>query len=220
MTTIKDKNRKNAKNTTGVASRKKRERQAKKQDILKAAREVFAQKGLHAATLDEIAEKAEFAKGTLYGYFPSKEDLFISMLEEEMIRFRENIRDVLAQDMPSDQVIAVLVVTMLRLFDQNVDLMRLLSQEQTAITICKEKNAEPRFRQHFRKMINMIAEHIARGIESDQFHALDPNRAAMAIYSLCHGAAISSFMNDRKIYNTDDVTLITNLLLDGIKTRK
>jgi AcrR family transcriptional regulator len=128
MTTIKDKNRKNAKNTTGVASRKKRERQAKKQDILKAAREVGAQTGLHAATLDEIAEKAEFAKGTLYGYFPSKEDLFISMLEEEMIRFRENIRDVLAQDMPSDQVIAVLVVTMLRLFDQNVDLMRLLSQ--------------------------------------------------------------------------------------------
>ena len=45
--------------------RKERERLAKRHDIMRAARRVFAMRGYENATLDEIAEKAEFAKGTL-----------------------------------------------------------------------------------------------------------------------------------------------------------
>ncbi len=219
MKIIKDKSMTNVKNTTGVASRKERERQVKKKDILKAAREVFAQKGLHAATLDEIAEKAEFAKGTLYGYFSSKENLFISVVEEEMINFREKIKDVLIQDITPDQTIALLVVTMLQIFDQNIDLLRLMNREQLAVTTCADGIVKSRFRRHYQKMVNMVSEHIAHGIELNQFHALNPNQVAIAIFSLCHGVAINSFMNRKKIYNTDNITLITNLLLDGIKTR-
>ncbi len=220
MRTIKDKSMTYEKNTTGVASRKERERQAKKKDILKASRQVFAQKGLHAATLDEIAEKAEFAKGTLYCYFKSKEDLFVSMLEEEFINFSESVKEVLAQDLPPDQTVSCLVASMLRQFDENSDLLRILNQERSTLTILNNKNTETRFLHHFRKMINMIAKHIERGIELGQFQVLDSRRTAIAIFNLCHGAALSSFINGRPINNTDDLTLITNLLLDGIKTRK
>lgn len=63
-------------------SRKEREKRARQQDILKAARELFAAKGFRDTTLDEIAQKAEFGKGTLYNYFASKEDIFHAIIDQ------------------------------------------------------------------------------------------------------------------------------------------
>lgn len=67
---------------TQQLSRKERERIFKRQEIITAAREVFALRGFSAATLDEIAERAEFGKGTLYSYFQSKDELFDTVLAD------------------------------------------------------------------------------------------------------------------------------------------
>ena len=68
--------------TQETLSRKEREKRARQQDILKAARELFAAKGFRDTTLDEIAQKAEFGKGTLYNYFASKEDIFHAIIDQ------------------------------------------------------------------------------------------------------------------------------------------
>lgn len=67
---------------TTPLSRKERERLYKRQEIISAARMVFASRGFAAATLDEIAERAEFGKGTLYSYFESKEELFETVIAD------------------------------------------------------------------------------------------------------------------------------------------
>ncbi|MBN1850960.1 MAG: TetR/AcrR family transcriptional regulator [Deltaproteobacteria bacterium] len=78
--------------------RKERERLARKQAILDAAREVFFEKGFQATTMDQIAEAAELSKGSLYIHFPTKEELYVSILIEgiEMLNghFRTAIRGV------------------------------------------------------------------------------------------------------------------------------
>jgi len=61
-------------------SRKERERQRHRQEILSAALRLFAEKGFHGVSMQEIAAAAEFAMGTLYNFFPSKEDLFFELL--------------------------------------------------------------------------------------------------------------------------------------------
>lgn len=203
-----------------LLSRKDRERLTKRQDIIKAARIVFADKGLHAATLDEIAEKAEFAKGTLYGYFASKDDLFVSMLEEEIIRFSDSLKQVLTQGLPPDETIGVLVETMLRQFNENVDLMRLLSQERSALITCKKGEMELRFLPHFRRMIDMVAQLVKDGTGRGAFAKVDPERAATAIFNLCHGAAVNAFLNRKKVGSQEDAKFITRLLLHGIKAGK
>ena len=64
----------------GIAERKEREKEARKEDILDAAERVFFEKGLPLATMDEIAALAELAKGTLYLYYKSKEDLYLGVM--------------------------------------------------------------------------------------------------------------------------------------------
>ncbi|MBI5647832.1 MAG: TetR/AcrR family transcriptional regulator [Ignavibacteriae bacterium] len=62
-----------------VQDRRERERELRRQAILDAAGRVFFRSG-PGATMDEIAAEAEVAKGTLYLYFPSKEDVYLTLL--------------------------------------------------------------------------------------------------------------------------------------------
>ncbi|MFH0991539.1 MAG: TetR/AcrR family transcriptional regulator [bacterium] len=66
----------------GILERKGREKEHRKAEILQAAHEIFFEKGLQNTTMDEIAEKAELSKGTLYLYYKSKEDLYLAVMME------------------------------------------------------------------------------------------------------------------------------------------
>ena len=52
-----------------------------RQRIVDAALEVFAKKGYHEATMDEIASVSQISKGGLYFHFPSKQDLFLALAD-------------------------------------------------------------------------------------------------------------------------------------------
>ena len=51
----------------------------KKKKILKAALDIFAEKGYHTARMVDVAKVAEIGKGTIYEYFKSKEELFMEL---------------------------------------------------------------------------------------------------------------------------------------------
>jgi AcrR family transcriptional regulator len=63
----------------GIIERKEREKEMRREEIIDAAQEIFFTKGIANATMDEIAEKAELSKGTLYLYYKSKEDLYLAV---------------------------------------------------------------------------------------------------------------------------------------------
>ena len=69
-----------------------------REKILTAATTLFYEKGFHAARMDEIAQKAGVAKGTLYYNFPSKSQLFAATVIEGM----ENIQNKITEDLDSD----------------------------------------------------------------------------------------------------------------------
>jgi AcrR family transcriptional regulator len=60
--------------------RREQERARRRQDILAAARVVFAQDGFRRATVDAIAQRAEVGKGTVYLYFASKEAVLAELV--------------------------------------------------------------------------------------------------------------------------------------------
>ncbi len=70
--------------TAAAAPPLQRRRKAERpQEILQAALEVFSEKGFAGARLDDVAARAGITKGTIYVYFPSKEDLFVATLKEK-----------------------------------------------------------------------------------------------------------------------------------------
>ncbi len=79
----------------GTRERRERERQERRDEILRAARKLFQKNGFDGTTMPAIASAAELAPGTLYLYFPSKQALYAELLHEgyDVLerRFREAV---------------------------------------------------------------------------------------------------------------------------------
>jgi AcrR family transcriptional regulator len=66
----------------GVKERQEREREAVARAILDAARELFVTLGYREVSIRKIAERIEYSPAAIYGYFPSKDDIFFALAEE------------------------------------------------------------------------------------------------------------------------------------------
>jgi AcrR family transcriptional regulator len=74
----------------GIAERKEREKKQRREEIVRAAELVFFAKGFDSSTMDDVAEKAELSKGTLYLYFTSKEELYFAVARNAIHLLRKH----------------------------------------------------------------------------------------------------------------------------------
>ena len=109
--------------------RREREKLLRKKEMLAAARTIFARKGYGETTLDDVAELAEFGKGTLYNYFPNKEALFASVLEETVLGFKAIFDRVLTSDLLFNEQLRLLIEESLRYAFNNPEGIMLMTRE-------------------------------------------------------------------------------------------
>ncbi len=93
----------------GVAERREREKQQRKEQVMMAAMEIFDEEGYYAITMEKIAERAELSRAALYLYFKNKDEIFISAIKAYMGYFcsllnevysrREKIREALLEEL-------------------------------------------------------------------------------------------------------------------------
>ena len=74
-----------------------RRRELTRTTLIDAAADVFAKRGFHSASLEEIAETAGFTRGAIYKNFDNKEELFFDVIERridtQLMRSREALRE-------------------------------------------------------------------------------------------------------------------------------
>src|ERR1041385_8259932 len=66
----------------GIKERHERDRESVRRAILDAARELFVAEGFPNVSIRKIAERIEYSPAAIYGYFPSKDDIFFALAEE------------------------------------------------------------------------------------------------------------------------------------------
>lgn len=76
----------------GTTERRAREKQQRREDILKTAQTLFFSKGFRDTTIDDIARAAELSRGTIYLYFESKEEIYATVMEEGLDILQSRIR--------------------------------------------------------------------------------------------------------------------------------
>lgn len=88
----------------GIKERQDRERQAVRQLILDAARDLFVSEGYRHVSIRKIAERIEYSPAAIYSYFGSKDDIFYALAEEGFRRLDERIRAVPAHADPLEDL--------------------------------------------------------------------------------------------------------------------
>ena len=69
-----------------LSPKRERRKQQRPGELLEAALDLFVEKGFAATKSEEVAAKAGVSKGTLFLYFPSKEELFKAVVRENVVK--------------------------------------------------------------------------------------------------------------------------------------
>lgn len=80
--------------------RRERERQRHRREILDAARRIVADRGIEGVTVEQVAKQAEFAIGSIYRHFSSKEDLILAVVGDFADGMFEEMAGVAAEPLP------------------------------------------------------------------------------------------------------------------------
>jgi AcrR family transcriptional regulator len=108
-----------------IVERKEREKEHRKEEILDAAQKVFFEKELTTATMDEIAEKAELSKGTLYLYYKSKEDMYLGVLMRGMEELHAEYKSIGLSDLSTVEKLVTLKTSYVDYFYKNRKFFRM-----------------------------------------------------------------------------------------------
>ncbi len=180
-----------------MSSRQTQEREWHRQFILERAVTEFAQHGYQGTTMERIAEAAEVSKGTLYNYFSSKRDLFLSLIEWGSGRAREIVEEALEDEEKSiEERIRILVNHFMEFFETGRDIHRILMTEGNRIAVSGPGDLGPAIRSHYLKFITRLAEFISQGQQEGVFRPADPQRAAMVVLNIVGAELSHSIISD------------------------
>lgn len=139
----------------------------RRQDILKAALKIFAEKGYNGSTTAEIARAAEVAEGTIFRHFSTKKELLIAVLEPKILDGLIKLDQEYAEDTPTEFFRRFLKNRM-ELIKDNEALIRLMFAEaQYHIEV-----RESLFKGILGQGISIIRPWFEKGIERGDFRAL------------------------------------------------
>ena len=143
--------------TSDFANRKERDRQIRKSDILKAAEHIFALKGYHQATMQDIAKYAQYATGTVYLYFKDKDELYFSLFEEKMKYLLFALKEKTGHIENARKKLDAFIQIQLGFFEKNQDFFRIfVSERSTPHSVKNSRHSKSPVAREFREFLNQI----------------------------------------------------------------
>ena len=206
----------------GSSARKEREKQMRRQAILDAARQVIGSKGFRGATMEEIAEKADYKPATLYRYFESKDEILASLiLALEQYQFEEFIALAERNDLTPLEKLDEMPEMFCRIyrFDPVVFLgMMHIQASQTFHYMAPQTLSQ--LNEMAAKGIRGLAGVFASGIEQGMFEPVEPLVMADTMWSLFTGVVLweetKRFFHPHKNYVESTLREALRLLFKGV----
>jgi AcrR family transcriptional regulator len=147
--------------------------EARRLQLIDTALDVFAAKGLEAATVKDLSDAAGVAQGLLYHYFPSKEALLEAVLERHY--FLPEIRRILSADRhrPAAEVLLEVARGFARMLDENRSVMQLMLREAPSNPLIAERIERSR-----REGTRLLTEYLQSRVAAGELRPHDSDAAA------------------------------------------
>jgi TetR/AcrR family transcriptional regulator, fatty acid metabolism regulator protein len=168
--------------------------------IIKAATKVFAKKGFFNAKVADIAKEARVADGTIYLYFENKDDILISLFEEQMKIVLENMISEISKEKDAIRKIQRFALTHLKLIELNKNVAEIIQVElrQSSKFMKEYKN------ERFLKYLNLIDEIIREGQKQGIFkEEVIPGIAKRAFFGALDEMSRFWVLSTHKMYDIE-----------------
>ncbi|GJL60890.1 MAG: fatty acid metabolism regulator protein [Nitrospirales bacterium] len=199
------------------AERKQREYEARREEILLAAERKFSQNGFFKTSMAEIAEAAQFAMGTVYRFFKSKEDIYISLVEvkvEELLRLLEEATQ---SGLSAPEKLRAVIQVKLAFADQNRAFFRIYVSEWSGFEWTVKSAFGDRVWKRYLAQIDLVANLIKEGIKTGEFRKVNPKDTSLAFHGMLNSTIyLWILQSGPKESLVDKGKWLGSLLLDGL----
>jgi len=182
-----------------------------KEQIVNAAASIFNEKGLENTTVDDIAKKAGIAKGSIYLYFKTRDEIFLEGIKYAANTRIEKLKELLSLYKSAKDKLQALLKANAKMAETHPEIFFM----NYALIISTHRNIKSQgASEYFKKYLELVEEIIKEGIKNKEFRALDPRIMALTIILTQDLSHIITNI-DEKLVKTDGIInelmqLITN----------
>jgi len=164
----------------------------RREQILAAAKRVFAKYGFRCTKVDQIADALQVGKGTIYRYFQDKKSLFLAVFEQGIDRLRQTIRANVEPIIEPQRKVAAAVKTFFEFFESDRELIEIMMQVRSEF----KDDYRRVFLAAYSDYIVKIQENLRTGMRMGIFRALDVEKTAEAISAVLQGVLQSFYVRE------------------------
>jgi len=202
--------------TKASLSRKEREKLRHKEEILATSLKLFSDKGFHNVSMQQVAEESEFAVGTLYKFFESKDALFAELIGACAHRISDILLPILDGSVDEKQKIINYIEAYKQIVENNARSIRLyLSQNlQSALTL--RPDVEPETDAVREVILRKVSEIFESGIRKGVFKDIDPWITTLSLFAMLESLIFTAVKNPESISMEKGISSINELFFKGI----
>jgi len=196
-----------------VVNNLKRDKPKYKQ-IIDAAVIAIAESGYHQAQVSKIAKQAGVADGTIYLYFKNKEDILISLFEEKMSVFVDNLKLIIKDENSASEKLGQMIENHFQVLANDRHLATVTQLE------LRQSNKEIRLKINaiLKEYLKMIDQIIIEGMVSGEFKpSMDVRIARQMVFGTIDEISTTWVMNENRYDLMDLAPKVKEMLLNGVK---
>jgi len=198
-------------------SRREREKLAQRREMLAAALELFSERGYHNVSMHTIAEKSEFAIGTLYKFFSNKEELYQALIMEKFFKFHEALSRAIEQSDDEVEKLRNYVQAKGEVFRANVSMIRLYFAETHGARYNVMAGFNTEIRQRRSRFMQTLAAIFESGMKKKRFKRIaDPHHLAIALDSISNAFLFLWLDEPERHPYPEDPDTVLNILFKGL----
>jgi len=190
----------------------KEKRQAQ---IINSALAIALEKGFENSRMDDIVDHSKLSKGTIYYYYKSKKDLYLSLVDFWFIEYSTGILSTLdKKESASDQLIALFTYFIYQ-YKKSPSTFELMIEFWRMSRLDNDFNYK--LQKIYTQFLDYIAEIILTGIDNEEFKDVDPKITALSILINIEGIKWFSIFENSNVEAHEYIETITKFILKGLK---
>jgi AcrR family transcriptional regulator len=198
-------------------TRKERDFLRQRKEIMLTALTLFSEKGFSSVSMQEIAQKSEFAVGTLYKFFPTKDALYGEILKEKVMELHSLLIEALNIRGNEIKKLKTFVERKIQWFKQNIDYVRLYVTETIGMGFINKDELNQIKEKIHNELIFEIRRLFKSGIEKKLFKEIDPYLLALSFNGIANGFLFE--MIDNKEIQKINPDIILDIFLNSVSLK-
>lgn len=197
-------------------TRKEKEHLFRRQEIMETAERLFGQKGFFKTTMMEIAQQSQFAIGTLYQFFKSKEEIYCSLLEEKANQFFNFVRNRVESAQGLDKIRA-LTLARLEFAQRNMNFFKIFLAERIYFEWDIKAEFGEKIHYLYLSFIDYVTDLMGELVEKGLLKNVNPRDLAISLIGMTNSMLFQMFLESSEWDLEGKALLITELFLEGAK---